>query len=168
MPNVYRTARGSHLDMDRLRLMNEDTIAVGNQRVNARGDMLDSNGRVVMTKDQVMSQHYAHNKSFNIPKDQPVMEDSVQAKNMQRVKADMIDSAKLQDTIAKLQQQIQEKDALLAQQAVSQPTESVEEPAADPVEPESTETKPKLRGGLAAAIAKNKDFLESKSKGKRL
>ena len=41
MPNVYRTARGLQIDIDQLRLANETAVAVGNHRVNARGDRLD-------------------------------------------------------------------------------------------------------------------------------
>ena len=48
--NVYKTAQGKTLDMGSLVLQNEHVRAVGNMNVNARGDKLDSNNRVVETK----------------------------------------------------------------------------------------------------------------------
>lgn len=58
MSNKYRTAHGKMLDIDKLRLVNEKTIAVGNMKVNARGDQLGQGGQVVATRNQVMNQQY--------------------------------------------------------------------------------------------------------------
>lgn len=58
MSRVYRSAQGTLVDMEKLRLANEDTIAVGNMRVNARGDQLGPGGRVVKTRNQVMKEYY--------------------------------------------------------------------------------------------------------------
>ena len=44
---VYRTARGVQIDMNKLVTRNEMTIAVGNAKVNARGDKLGPNGEIV-------------------------------------------------------------------------------------------------------------------------
>ncbi len=52
----HRTARGIPVDMDRLRLANEQTIAVGNMKVNARGDQLGAGGKVIKTRQQVMAE----------------------------------------------------------------------------------------------------------------
>jgi hypothetical protein len=40
MKRTYRTAQGKMIDLDGLILTNEQTIAVGNMNVNARGDEL--------------------------------------------------------------------------------------------------------------------------------
>lgn len=58
MAKRYRTARGQVVDMDAIRLANEETIAVGNMRVNARGDQLGKGGKVVKSRNQVMKSHY--------------------------------------------------------------------------------------------------------------
>jgi hypothetical protein len=58
MSNKYRTAHGKMLDIDKLRLVNEKTIAVGNMKVNARGDQLGQGGQIVATRNQVMNQQY--------------------------------------------------------------------------------------------------------------
>lgn len=54
----YRTTHGKVLDIDKLRLVNEKTIAVGNMKVNARGDQLGQGGEIVATRNQLMNQQY--------------------------------------------------------------------------------------------------------------
>ena len=61
MGNVYRSARGDALDIDMLRLANEETIAIGNMRTNARGDELGAGGKVVKTRAQLMQEYYKLN-----------------------------------------------------------------------------------------------------------
>jgi hypothetical protein len=56
MATNHRTARGIPVDMDRLRLANEQTIAVGNMKVNARGDQLGTGGKIIKTRQQVMAE----------------------------------------------------------------------------------------------------------------
>ena len=59
MGNKFRTAHGKTIDIDNLRLVNEKTIAVGNMKVNARGDQLGRGGEVVQTRNQAMTQQYS-------------------------------------------------------------------------------------------------------------
>jgi hypothetical protein len=54
----YRTAHGKMIDIEKLRLTNEKTIAVGNMKVNARGDQLGQGGKVIATRNEVMNQQY--------------------------------------------------------------------------------------------------------------
>ena len=61
MKKVYRSALGKTIDMDNLRLANEETIAIGNMKVNARGDELGAGGQVVRTRNQVMDDYYRLN-----------------------------------------------------------------------------------------------------------
>jgi hypothetical protein len=49
---------GRVVDMGALMLENENTRAVGNMNVNARGDVLDSGNRVVETKNRQVAKHY--------------------------------------------------------------------------------------------------------------
>jgi hypothetical protein len=48
----YRTAMGKVVDMGALMLQNENTRAVGNMNVNARGDKLNSSNQVIDRKTQ--------------------------------------------------------------------------------------------------------------------
>ena len=55
---VYRTSNGKSIDMDLLRQRNELTPAVGNARVNARGDELGPGGKIVRTREQILQDFY--------------------------------------------------------------------------------------------------------------
>lgn len=59
MTKLYKTSRGKSLDLDKLRLANESTIAVGNMKVNARGDELGPGGQIAVPKNQVADQAYS-------------------------------------------------------------------------------------------------------------
>lgn len=59
MTKVYRTARGKNIDMDKIKLANESALAVGNMRVNARGDAIGANGQIAATRNQIMDRVYA-------------------------------------------------------------------------------------------------------------
>ena len=54
----HRTARGTMIDIDRIRLANEQTIAVGNMKVNARGDAVDEGNRSVQSRPQQVHKQY--------------------------------------------------------------------------------------------------------------
>jgi len=56
MATNHTTARGAPIDMDRIRLANETTIAVGNMKVNARGDQLGQGGKIIKTRQQIMAE----------------------------------------------------------------------------------------------------------------
>ena len=45
--------QGKVIDFDSLRLSNELTPAVGNMKVNARGDQIRPNGEIVKTRDEI-------------------------------------------------------------------------------------------------------------------
>jgi len=54
----YKSMQGKVVDMDLLRQRNELTPAVGNARVNARGDELGPGGKIVKKREDVMKQYY--------------------------------------------------------------------------------------------------------------
>lgn len=58
---TYRTAAGKVIDMDAMVMKNEQTLAVGNNPVNARGDEIGPNGEVVKSKNDAVSDYYAAN-----------------------------------------------------------------------------------------------------------
>ena len=55
---VYRTMQGKQIDIDLLRQRNELTPAVGNARVNARGDELGPGGKIVRKREEVLADYY--------------------------------------------------------------------------------------------------------------
>lgn len=61
MGRVYTSVRGKEVDMEKLSLRHEKTPAVGNMKVNARGDELGEGGKVIRTREQVLQDYYAQN-----------------------------------------------------------------------------------------------------------
>jgi hypothetical protein len=55
---VYKSANGKTVDMGSLALQNEMTRAVGNMKVNARGDLIDEQNRVISKKTDQVNQTY--------------------------------------------------------------------------------------------------------------
>ena len=55
---VYKSANGKNIDMGALRLQNERVRAVGNMRVNARGDVIDDNNEVIRTRNEQVKKQY--------------------------------------------------------------------------------------------------------------
>lgn len=49
---IYKTAKGKTIDIGALRLQNENVRAVGNMGVNARGDRIDSEGKVIDSRSR--------------------------------------------------------------------------------------------------------------------
>lgn len=56
--SIYRTAQGKTIDMGALRLKNEKVRAVGNMKVNARGDVIDDKGEVIQSKPNQVNRQY--------------------------------------------------------------------------------------------------------------
>lgn len=55
---VYRTMQGREFDMDKMRERNELTLAAGNAKVNARGDILGPGGKIIKKREDVASEYY--------------------------------------------------------------------------------------------------------------
>jgi hypothetical protein len=56
---VYKTMQGKEIDLEKLRKKNELTLAVGNVRVNARGDELGPGGKIVKKREDVVKEYYS-------------------------------------------------------------------------------------------------------------
>lgn len=56
---VYRSAMGKSVDMGALSAQNERVRAVGNGKMNARGDVIDSEGRVVKPNTNKVNEIYS-------------------------------------------------------------------------------------------------------------
>lgn len=54
----YRSATGKTIDMAALAAKNERVRAVGNMNVNARGDTIDSEGKIIIPATQKVGQQY--------------------------------------------------------------------------------------------------------------
>ena len=56
--DVYKSARGKPVDMGALRLKNEKERAVGNMKVNARGDAVNEQNQPVQSRPQQVHDQY--------------------------------------------------------------------------------------------------------------
>ena len=77
----YRTMQGKDIDMDLLRQRNELTPAVGNVRVNARGDELGPGGKIIKKREEVLRDYYEDNVApteFETPTADPITEPVVE------------------------------------------------------------------------------------------
>lgn len=70
----YKTAMGRSLDMSALAAKHEKTRAVGNMSVNARGDTIDSDGKVIVPVTKKVNNKYQKsvaNRAANVVKRKP-------------------------------------------------------------------------------------------------
>jgi len=61
MGTMHRTMQGKMIDMEKLMSQNELMPAIGNVRVNARGDELGAGGKIVKKREDIMAEYYDTN-----------------------------------------------------------------------------------------------------------
>jgi hypothetical protein len=141
MGKIYRTAQGRSLDMETIRLQNEFVPALGNMRVNARGDQLGPGGKIIKSREQVMDEYYKTRPAVgdNIPTEGDIPTRSP----TRRVSSPLTTSSK--------------------KAAEFKPADAIPDDMAPPASGKATEVEKELKGGLAAAVARTKK-LEKKNK----
>lgn len=55
---LYKSMQGKEVDMEKLRTMHETTLAVGNAKMNARGDEIGPGGRIVRKREEIQNEYY--------------------------------------------------------------------------------------------------------------
>ena len=178
---VYKSAQGRSVDLGTIMLQNEHVRAVGNMNVNARGDKLDSNNQVIDTKPRQIQRQNA--RTTNVSAD-PVQTSSTRArKARKRAPADAQINA--QGGAAQAPAAVETPVAQApAQQARhhSQPAPAPAQPevpaapaveeapvavAAPPAQNIATPTPRILEGGLAGAIARQREIKQELDKTRR-
>ena len=143
---IYRSAQGKSIDLGTIMLQNETVRAVGNMKVNARGDKLDNNNRVIETKPRQIQRQNA--RATNVS-DAPVHTSGNKAKRAKRVQAE---------------QQSSTDDQPLETLSQEEPPHMVAQPPAQDV----VATPSKIpEGGLAAAIARQREVKQELEKTRR-
>jgi hypothetical protein len=61
MRKIYTSMQGKVVDMEKLAARNELTPAIGNVRVNARGDELGPGGKIIRKREEIMAEYYSKN-----------------------------------------------------------------------------------------------------------
>lgn len=59
---TYRSAQGREIDLDKLRIRHENTLAVGNARMNARGDQLGAGGKIIKKREDTTVEYHTDDK----------------------------------------------------------------------------------------------------------
>lgn len=61
MGKTYTSIRGKEIDMEKLSLKHETEPAVGNAKLNARGDEIGPGGKIVRTREEILADYYKNN-----------------------------------------------------------------------------------------------------------
>jgi hypothetical protein len=126
MARTHRSMRGVLIDMERMRNENARQPAVGNAKMNARGDVLGPNGQIVKTREEILAEY-----------------DKSNAKSVKQVsisdKSPLPDHFITPDEMIKRVQQ-QAKDAQAAQR-VAQATTPAQTPFTPPAAPQPNITR---------------------------
>jgi hypothetical protein len=140
---IYKSALGKSVDIGALLLQNEQVRAVGNMNVNARGDILDSQNRVIEPRNKQVQRKYRRQSTQG--KNIPVSNSTIEARQ-----AAMAKQAP-EDTFEDLPMDDIELDPVFENPAQTMPTQTKEQP----------------RGGLAAAIARTREINQKLEKTPR-
>ena len=145
---IYHSANNRTIDMDTLRLKNEEVRAVGNMNVNARGDRLDSNNKTVDSRNRRVTRQYK--KQTNVV-DQPVADSIADAKNKLH---DTVENETLVDSVENTETEthnVYNDDRLATTYDLENTVETEEK-----IDSSQEETKEEPQG-LAAAIARSRE-----------
>ena len=69
--SIMKLGSKANIDIESMLLQHEDSIAVGNNPVNARGDEIGPGGEIIRTSNEVVQEYYANNPNA-VAKSQPV------------------------------------------------------------------------------------------------
>lgn len=175
---IYKSAMGKTVDMGSLLLQNERIRAVGNMNVNARGDRLDSNNKVVEPKNQQVQRRY--NKQTNVSAG-PAHSSTLSVKNSaQQQLVDPNDNFSdllmddLEDGLRQPSEPMTRPRVEPAVEAAIEPVvgpvaETIVEPIVDaPAPVDTSSVRPGIpSGGLASAIARTREVKQELEKTRR-
>lgn len=136
---IYKTARGTTVDIGSLKLQNESVRAVGNMGVNARGDRVNDQGQVIDSRGQQLQRQIMRQTR---PVDTPVHSSMIDAKQrpLGRPAPEMLEEF---DEEQELPRVTESAPVAVAPEAPSVP-QSI------------TETEDVTGGGLAGALARSR------------
>lgn len=141
---VYRTAQGKTVDLGTIMLQNEHVRAVGNMNVNARGDKLDHNNRVIETKPRQIQRQNARTTNVSA---EPVQTSATKSKRAKKEKA-QTESRSVSHTLPPV---VEETPVAVT----APPAQNIATPGKIP------------EGGLAAAIARQREVKQELEKTRR-
>lgn len=139
---IYRTAMGKTVDVGALLLQNENTRAVGNMGVNARGDVINNKNQVIENRARQIQRRAQKNTKVASAMPSSTSNQAIKQNTITEQFQPEVDPADTFDDLP------EDNDVVVEQAEAAQPTEE-------------------LRGGLAAAIAKAKAVNQERMKTPR-
>lgn len=139
---VYRTAMGKTVDIGALLLQNENTRAVGNMGVNARGDVINNKNQVIENRARQIQRRTQKNTKVASAMPSSTSNQSIKQNTISEQFQPEVDPTDTFDDLP------EDNDVVVEQAEAAQPAEE-------------------LRGGLAAAIAKAKAVNQERMKTPR-
>jgi hypothetical protein len=147
MKKQYVTAMGKAIDFEALKIANEETIAVGNMKVNARGDQLGPGGSVERSRSEAISDFYrVENREERIARQKKAGVKTSQTVAKRRTPTENIDQGEQQMSTQPEQEN----------KEIPESANASEETAVN------TETTKQLRGKLADSVAKEATVTQEK------
>lgn len=153
MAKVYRTAQGKSLDIEKLRLKNETTQAIGNMNVNARGDQLGPGGKIVRPREEVINAHYRVDNPNGKRVTNRNTTDDIPTSGGKATAVEQFEPAKIKSDEDSTQQNTDSDTPLTSDVPVEVDKETGLAAGED-----------EIKGGLAKAIAKTRDYNEKRGK----
>lgn len=138
---IYRSAMGKTVDLGALLLQNEQVRAVGNMGVNAAGDLVDSSNRVIDQRNKQVQKQYK--KQTNVSANTPVATSTLSAKKSHTKSNDQSD-----DIFEPLDEKVSVTENQTADTKLDK-NNTISTPAT---------------GGLAAAIARDREVKQTLEK----
>lgn len=74
----HTTARGDSIDMSALAAQNSEEVALGNARMNARGDILGDHGIILKTQEQIEAEWAAQQEQSNVKESRQDIKNSLE------------------------------------------------------------------------------------------
>lgn len=154
MKKTYTTAMGRSIDFESLKSAGEEVIAVGNMKVNARGDQLGPGGIVERPRNAAMADHY--NAGVHVAES---LEDKMHRQKMAGV------SSKKRKTSSKISNNPESQ--IMSNENTNDQSSDQVEPETNEKSAESVSLNPatpdkRLRGSLAASLAKEATVTQEK------
>lgn len=85
---VYRSMQGKEVDMNKLINQNEMTVAIGNARINARGDELGPGGKIIKKREDNLNKpsipNQMHNRTASTQSNVQSISDLTQSMNVRK------------------------------------------------------------------------------------
>lgn len=152
MKKMYTTAMGRSIDFESLKSAGEETIAVGNMKVNARGDQLGPGGVVERSRNAAMADHYNAGVS-----PQESLEDKMRRQKMAGASTKKSKSSKRTQENTMTESMPEENNIDQSAEQLHSHDDQVTSTTTEQILPEK-----RLRGSLASSIAKETTITQEK------